>query len=75
LHNRKLARFQGQSETALKNFRADLELRIKELFAGLHIQKPSDRGRHPQAAGFSPRHLLFVLTTWCFCISRPSTTC
>jgi metalloendopeptidase OMA1, mitochondrial len=31
LHNRKLARFQGQSETALKNFRAELELRIKEL--------------------------------------------
>jgi hypothetical protein len=38
LHNRKIARVQGQIETALINFRANLELRLKELFAVLHIQ-------------------------------------
>ena len=29
MHNKKIARFQVQIETALKNFRADLELKIK----------------------------------------------
>ena len=39
MHNRKIALFQGQIETALKNFRAELDLRFKELFAVLHIQR------------------------------------
>ena len=62
MHNRKLALFQGQIETALKKFRADLELRIKELFAGLHIQSHLTGAGIRKGEGFSPRHLLFVLT-------------
>ncbi len=63
MHNRKLARFQGQIETALNIFRAGLELRIKELFARLHIQSHLTGAGIRKAEGFSPRHLLFVLTT------------
>jgi hypothetical protein len=66
VHNRKLARFQGQSETALKNFRAGLELRIKELFAGLHIQSHLTGAGIRKREGFRPVHLLFVLTTLVF---------
>jgi hypothetical protein len=66
LHNRNIARFQGQIETALKNFRAGLELRIKELFAVLHIQSHLTGAGIRKHEGFSPRHLLFVLTNLAF---------
>lgn len=66
MHNRKIARFQGQIETALKNFRAGLELRIKELFTVLHIQSHLTGAGIRKPGGFSPRHLLFVLTNLAF---------
>jgi hypothetical protein len=66
LHNRKIVHFQGQIETALKNFRAGLELRIKELFAVLHIQSHLTGAGIRKHEGFSPRHLLFVLTNLAF---------
>ena len=66
MHNRKIARFQGQIETALKNFRADLELRIKELFAGLHIQSHLTAAGIRKSEGASARQLLFVLTNLVF---------
>jgi hypothetical protein len=66
LHNRKIVRFQGQIETALKNFRAGLGLRIKELFAVLHIQSHLTGAGIRKQEGFSPRHLLFVLTNLAF---------
>jgi hypothetical protein len=66
LHNRKIARFQGQIETALKNFRAGLELRIKELFAVLHIQSHLTGAGIRKHEGASARQLLFVLTNLAF---------
>jgi hypothetical protein len=66
LHNRKIARFQGQIETVLKNFRAGLELRIKELFAVLHIQSHLTGAGIRKYEGFRPVHLLFVLTNLVF---------
>lgn len=66
MHNRKIARFQGQIETALINFRANLELRLKELFAVLHIQSHLTGAGIRKCEGFSPRHLLFVLTNLVF---------
>ncbi|MGC8817688.1 MAG: IS4 family transposase [Candidatus Hadarchaeum sp.] len=66
MHNRKIVRFQGQIETALKNFRADLELRLKELFAVLHIQSHLTAAGIRKCEGFRPVHLLFVLTSLVF---------
>ena len=66
MHNRKIARFQGQIETALKNFRAGLELRIKELFTVLHVQSHLTAAGIRKREGVSPRHLLFVLTNLVF---------
>lgn len=66
MHNRKIVLFQGQIETALKNFRAELDLRIKELFAVLHIQSHLTGAGIRKHEGFSPRHLLFVLTNLVF---------
>ena len=66
MHNRKIALFQGQIETALKKFRADLELRIKGLFSGLHIQSHLTGAGIRKCEGFSPLHLLFVLTNLAF---------
>lgn len=66
MHNRNIARFQGQIETALRNFRADLELRIKELFAVLHIQSHLTGAGIRKYEGFRPVHLLFVLTNLVF---------
>ncbi len=56
MHNRKIVRFQGQIETALKIFWAGLELRIKELFAVLHIQS------HLTGAGI--RKLEWIRFSW-----------
>ena len=66
MHNRKIALFQGQIETALKNFRAELDLRFKELFAVLHIQSHLTGAGIRKHEGYSPRHLLFVLTNLVF---------
>jgi hypothetical protein len=66
LHNRKLAHFQGQIETALKNFRADLELKIKELFAVLHIQSHLTGAGIRKSEGVPAVYLLFVLTNLVF---------
>jgi len=66
MHNRKIDLFQGQIETALKNFRAELDLRFKELFAVLHIQSHLTGAGIRKHEGFSPRHLLFVLTNLVF---------
>jgi hypothetical protein len=66
LHNRKIVHFQGQIETALKNFRAGLELRIKDLFAVLHIQSHLTGAGIRKHEGASARQLLFVLTNLVF---------
>jgi hypothetical protein len=66
MHNRKIARFQGQIETALKNFHADLALRIKDLFAALHIQSHLTGAGIRKHEGFETAHLLFVLTNLVF---------
>ena len=66
MHNRKTALFQGQIETALKKFRADLELRIKELFAVRHNKSHQTGAGIRKCEGFSPLHLLFVLTNLVF---------
>ena len=57
MYNRKIALFQGQIETALKNFRADLELRLKELFAVLHVQSHLTGAGICKCEGISPWHL------------------
>lgn len=66
MHNRKLVRFQGQIETALKNFRASLEWKIKELFTGLRVQSHLTAAGIRKQEGVSPVHLLFVLTNLVF---------
>ena len=38
MHNRKIDRFQGQIETALKKFAGELDLRMKDLFAKLRTK-------------------------------------
>ena len=50
----------------MKNFRADLELRINELFAVLHIQSHLTGAGIRKYEGFRPVHLLFVLTNLVF---------
>ena len=57
MYNRKIPLFQGQIETALKNFCADLELRLKELFAVLHIQSHLTGVGICKGEGFSLWHL------------------
>jgi hypothetical protein len=66
LHNRIIVFFQGQIETALKNFRADLELRIKKLFAVLYIQSHLTGAGIRKCEGFPPVQPLFVLTNLVF---------
>jgi hypothetical protein len=66
LHNKKLARFQGQIDTALKKFRADLELRLKKLFSVLHVKTHLTGAGIRKREGFSPVNLLFVLTNLVF---------
>lgn len=66
MHNRKIARFQGQIETALKNFRADLEPRIKKLFAVLHIQSHLTGVGIRKCEGVPAVYLLYVLTNLVF---------
>ena len=66
MHNRKIVRFQGQIETVLKNFRAGLELRIKELFSVLHIRSHLTGAGIRKHEGFEAGHLLFVLTNLAF---------
>jgi hypothetical protein len=66
LHNKKRTLFQGQIETALKNLRADLDLRIKGLFTTLRIQSHLTGAGIRKGEGFRPVHLLFVLTNLAF---------
>jgi len=66
LHNRKIALFQGQIETALKKFRADLELRMRSLFADLHIQSHLTGAGIRKGEGYAPLHLLFVMVHMMF---------
>ena len=62
MHNREIAHFQGQIETALKKFREELDLRMKNLFAKLRIQSHLTAAGIRKCEGYSPLHLLFVLT-------------
>jgi len=66
LHNRKIALFQGQIETALKKFAGELDLRMKDLFGQLHIQSHLTAAGIRKCEGFPPVHLLFVLTNAVF---------
>ena len=66
MHNKKLALFQGQIETALQKFRADLELRLKKLFAVLHVKSHLTGAGICKREGFPPINLLFVLTNLAF---------
>ena len=66
MHNRKIDHFQGQIETALKKFAGELDLRMKDLFAQLHIQSHLTAAGIRKCEGFSPVHLLFVLTNVVF---------
>jgi len=66
LHNRKLALFQGQIETALKKFRADLERRMRSVFSVLHIQSHLTGAGIRKAEGHPPLHLLFVMVHMMF---------
>ena len=66
MHNKKLARFQGQIETALKKFREGLELRIKKLFVALRIKSHLTGAGLRKCKGADVGHLLFVLTNLAF---------
>lgn len=66
MHNRKITRFQGQIETALQKFRGDLELRVKKLFALLHVKSHLTGAGICKREGCPPIKLLFVLTNLVF---------
>jgi len=66
LHNRKLALFQGQIETALKKFRTDLELRMRSLFSDLRIQSHLTGAGICKREGYKPLHLMFILVNMMF---------
>lgn len=66
MYNRNLIRFQGQIETVLKKFAGELDLRMNDLFAQLHIQSHLTAAGIRKCEGFSPVHLLFVLTNTVF---------
>ena len=66
MHDRKLALFQGQIETALKKFRTDLELRMRSLFFDLHIRSHLTGAGIRKCKGYTPLHLLFVMVHMMF---------
>jgi len=66
LHNKKLALFQGQIETALKKFRSDLELRMRSLFSNLRIQSHLTAAGICKGEGYKPLHLIFILVNMMF---------
>lgn len=66
MHNKKLALFQGQIETALKKFRSDLELRMRSLFTDLRIQSHLTAAGICKCEGYKPLHLMFILVNMMF---------
>jgi hypothetical protein len=66
LHNKKLALFQGQIETAMKKFRTDLELRMRSLFPDLHIRSHLTQAGVRKCEGVKPFRLLFILVNMMF---------
>ena len=66
MHNRKIAHFQGQIETALKKFGEELDLRMKDLFAKGRLKSHLTAAAIRKCEGYSPLPLLFVLTKGCF---------
>lgn len=66
MHSKKLVLFQGQIETALQRFRADLELRVKKLFAVLHVKSHLTGAGICKREGCPPINLLFVLSNLVF---------
>ena len=59
MHNRKIAHFQGQIETALKKFGEELDLRMKDLFAKQRLGLGQEQGHSFAAQVFS------VVQTFC----------
>ena len=53
MHNRKIAHFQGQIETALKKFGEELDLRMKDLFAKQRLGLGQEQGHSFAAQVFS----------------------
>ena len=66
MHNRKTVFFQGQIETALKKFKADLDLRLKKVFAVLRIQSHLTGAGIRKCEGYLPLELFYVLTNLAF---------
>jgi hypothetical protein len=66
LHSKKLIIFQGQIETVLQKFRADLELTVKKLFTVLHVKSHLTGAGICKREGCPPISLLFVLTNLVF---------